>query len=423
MAANAAKYVENCALCFSCSWNVLLLSELVFQPITGEVDLVEDINLYCFKFLHLPWRLAHKDAYSVLSWGAFAIMSLGLARQTHCGFEVDLLYFFCGGLMVQLMTIKLWLVIVGGSFSYSLIILSSSLDAPLGSVIQMDSPQANFGIDGDLEDPLENVEFHDAPINSNASQLYCYDHSFMLLESARLTCYVLLSLVYVDAMQKVNYGITMFEIEYEDWVEEQDRQHGELKNALQTNASDMQLGLLVQSSLNHYSNLYRMKVDAAKVDVIYIISGVWKPLTERFFLWIGGSRPSELIKIIVPQLERLTEQQIMSIQSLFHSSQQTEEALTQGFERLYHSLVDEIATDPLVVGTNEVFKLETLECFVNQADLLRQETLLQMSRILTIGQAAQGLLAMGEYFHGLRTLSSSWSTRSRDPGHPTQLSN
>ncbi|XP_022637385.1 exocyst complex component EXO70B1-like [Vigna radiata var. radiata] len=55
-------------------------------------------------------------------------MSLGLSRLSQLGFEVDLLYFFCALLTVQLMKIKLWLVTVGGAFSYSLILLRSNLD-------------------------------------------------------------------------------------------------------------------------------------------------------------------------------------------------------------------------------------------------------------------------------------------------------
>ncbi|WVY91227.1 hypothetical protein V8G54_036741 [Vigna mungo] len=55
-------------------------------------------------------------------------MSLGLSRLSQLGFEVDLMYFFCGLLTVQLMKIKPWLVTVGGAFSYSLIILRSNLD-------------------------------------------------------------------------------------------------------------------------------------------------------------------------------------------------------------------------------------------------------------------------------------------------------
>lgn len=58
-----------------------------------------------------------------------------------------------------------------------------------------------------------------------------------------------------------------------------------------------------------------------------------------------------------------------------------------------------------------------------QADHLRHQTLLYMSRILTIGQTAQGLHAMGGYFHRLRTLSSSWAARSCDPAFTTQSSN
>ncbi|KHN17798.1 Exocyst complex component 7 [Glycine soja] len=69
------------------------------------------------------------DAYSLVSCAAFAIMSLAVSRLSHFGFEVDLLHFFSGVLTIQLMKIKSWLVIVGGSFSYSLVILRSSLVA------------------------------------------------------------------------------------------------------------------------------------------------------------------------------------------------------------------------------------------------------------------------------------------------------
>lgn len=53
--------------------------------------------------------------------------------------------------------------------------------------------------------------------------------------------------------------------------------------------------------------------------------------------------------------------------------------------------------------------------FLKQADHLRQQTLQQMSRILTTRQAARGLLALGEYFHRLRALSSLWAARPREP--------
>ncbi|XP_024640013.1 transcription factor TGA3 isoform X4 [Medicago truncatula] len=199
-------------------------------------------------------------------------------------------------------------------------------------------------------------------------------------------------------------GISLFEIEYGRWIEEQDRQNEELRNALQTNASDIQLHLLVESSLNQYSNLFRMKAEAAKADVFYLISGVWKSPVERLFLWIGGSRPSQILN-------------------------QAEDALSIGLEKLQQSMINNIQADPLDFGNYgfqmaaAIDKGEAVEGFVIQADHLRQQTLLYMSRILSIGQAAQGLLAMGEYFHRLRTLSSLWTARSCHHFYPTQHSN
>ncbi|XP_014503076.1 exocyst complex component EXO70B1-like [Vigna radiata var. radiata] len=92
------------------------------------------------------------DTYSLLSCVAFAIMSLGLSRLSQLGFEVDLLYFFCALLTIQLMKIKLWLVTVGGVFSYSLILLRCNLDPQPRSgyhglqhqdhvMLEIDSPQ------------------------------------------------------------------------------------------------------------------------------------------------------------------------------------------------------------------------------------------------------------------------------------------
>jgi len=61
------------------------------------------------------------DAYSVISWAAFATMSLGLSNLTQFGFQIDLLHFFCEGLTVQLMLIKWWLGTVGVGFIYFLL--------------------------------------------------------------------------------------------------------------------------------------------------------------------------------------------------------------------------------------------------------------------------------------------------------------
>ncbi|KAI4307340.1 hypothetical protein L6164_030540 [Bauhinia variegata] len=226
---------------------------------------------------------------------------------------------------------------------------------------------------------------------------------------------------YIGPSGTINPGIAAFEIEYGHWVEEQHRHNKELRSALQTQAPDIQLDLLVKSYLNHYSTLFRMKADAARADVFYLLSGVWKTSVERIFLWIGGSRPSELLNIVVPQLQPLTDGQILGFNNLRQSSQQAEDALSQGLDKLQQSLVYNIAADPMDMGNfgfqmaAAVEKIEAVEGFVNQADHLREQTLQQMSRILTPHQAARGLVALGEYFHRLRALSSLWAARPCDP--------
>ncbi|KAJ0241485.1 Transcription factor TGA7 [Hirschfeldia incana] len=218
----------------------------------------------------------------------------------------------------------------------------------------------------------------------------------------------------------VNTRIATFEMEYSHWLEEQSRRVSELRIVLQAQISDIELRILVESCLNHYANLFRMKSDAAKADVFYLMSGMWRTSTERLFQWIGGFRPSELLNVVMPYLQPLTDQQVLEVRNLQQSSQQAEDALSQGIEKLQQSLVENIAVDavsmdypPQMVAALE--NIQALEGFANQADHLRQQTLQQMAKILTTRQAARGLLALGEYLHRLRALSSLWAARPREP--------
>lgn len=75
-------------------------------------------------------------------------------------------------------------------------------------------------------------------------------------------------------------------------------------------------------------------------------------------------------QMLSAQLDPLTEQQLMGICSLQHSSQQAEEALFQGLEQLQQSLVETIASGPVVDGMQQMAvalgKLSNLEGFVRQ---------------------------------------------------------
>ena len=144
-------------------------------------------------------------------------------------------------------------------------------------------------------------------------------------------------------------------------------------------------------------------------------------------MWLGGFRSSELLKLLAGQLEPLTEQQLTGICNLQQSSQQAEDALSQGMEALQQSLAETLSSGSLGPAGSSgnvasymgqmamaMGKLGTLENFLRQADNLRLQTLQQMQRILTTRQSARALLAISDYFSRLRALSSLWLARPRE---------
>ncbi|KAK4791595.1 hypothetical protein SAY86_032008 [Trapa natans] len=223
---------------------------------------------------------------------------------------------------------------------------------------------------------------------------------------------------YGVAAGNISTGAAMFDMEYARWLEDDHRHISELRTALQAHLLDGDLRLIVDGYISHYDEMFRLKGLAAKTDVFHLITGMWTTPAERCFLWMGGFRPSELIKMLITQLDPLTEQQMMGIYSLQQSSQQAEEALTQGLEQLQQSLVDTVAGGLAIDGMHQMAialgKLSNLEGFVRQADNLRQQTLHQLRRILTVRQAARCFLVIGEYYGRLRALSSLWATRPRE---------
>ncbi|XP_055804920.1 TGACG-sequence-specific DNA-binding protein TGA-2.1-like [Solanum dulcamara] len=223
------------------------------------------------------------------------------------------------------------------------------------------------------------------------------------------------------------YWTLAFDAEYSRWLEEHNKHINELRTAVNSHASDPELRSIVNNVTAHYDEVFRVKGNAAKADVFHVLSGMWKTPAERCFMWIGGFRPSELLKLLVNQLEPLTEQQLAGIYNLQQSSHQAEDALSQGMEALQQSLAETLANgSPATEGSSgdvanymgqmamAMGKLGTLEGFLRQADNLRQQTLQHMHRILTTRQSARALLAISEYFSRLRALSSLWLARPRE---------
>ncbi|XP_071719938.1 transcription factor TGA2.3-like isoform X2 [Rutidosis leptorrhynchoides] len=222
-------------------------------------------------------------------------------------------------------------------------------------------------------------------------------------------------------------GSLAFVAEYSRWLEEQSKHITELRTAVTAHKSDGELRSLVETAASHFNDIFRLKRTAAKADVFHIIYGMWTSPAERCFMWIGGFRSSELLKLLVSHLEPLTEQQLASIDHLQQTSLQAEEALSQGMDALQQSLAETLASDAPVVPAGSsgmanymgqmamaMGKLGSLENFLRQADHLREKTLQQMHTILTTRQSARALLAINDYFSRLRALSTLWLARPQE---------
>jgi transcription factor TGA len=88
----------------------------------------------------------------------------------------------------------------------------------------------------------------------------------------------------------------MFDVDYARWLEEDSQRMAELHGGLHAHLPDSDLRAIVDDTLTHYDHLFNLKGMAAKADVFHLITGMWATPAERCFLWMGGFRPSELLK-------------------------------------------------------------------------------------------------------------------------------
>ncbi|XP_062199683.1 transcription factor TGAL7-like isoform X2 [Phragmites australis] len=216
----------------------------------------------------------------------------------------------------------------------------------------------------------------------------------------------------------------IFDMEYGRWVEEHSKLMYQLRAALNEHLADDQLQGFVDVAMAQHEELLNLKDTIARVDVFHLLSGVWASPAERCFLWLGGFRPSEVIKVMLKHVEPLSEGQILGIYNLQQSVQEREEALSHGMEANQQTISDIVATPDVAPATFmghmsvAMNKVASMEGFVSQADGLRQQTLHKLHDILTTRQAARCLVAIADYFHRLRALSTLWVARPRQDGGP-----
>ncbi|KAJ0974661.1 hypothetical protein J5N97_016626 [Dioscorea zingiberensis] len=220
-----------------------------------------------------------------------------------------------------------------------------------------------------------------------------------------------------------------FDIQYVRWFEELTLQINELKAAMNSDASDSDLEVIVDGVMSHYDEIFRLKGIAAKEDAFRLLSGIWQTPVERCFMWLGGFKSSEVIKFIARQLESLSAEQLGKIRDLKQFTEKAEDVLVRGVESVQQALAEILASG--FTGSSgslgnvanymgqmamAVGKLQTIEKFVCEADKLRQQSIHKVRRILTTRQAASALIVTYGYQSYLRTLSSFWVAQHRIDG-------
>jgi transcription factor TGA len=95
-----------------------------------------------------------------------------------------------------------------------------------------------------------------------------------------------------------------FDMEHARWQEEDGKMMRHLRAALEAEehaaappAAEAQLRQMVDAAAAHHGLLAELKAAVARADAFHLVSGAWVSAAERCFLWIGGFRPSELIKV------------------------------------------------------------------------------------------------------------------------------
>ncbi|KAJ0625393.1 putative transcription factor TGA like domain-containing protein [Helianthus annuus] len=167
-------------------------------------------------------------------------------------------------------------------------------------------------------------------------------------------------------------GIVVFEKKYDQWVVEQHKKESELATILQTDASDMELRVFVDGIVNHYQVLFQMKADAAKTDTFNLLYGSWKSPVERLFQWLGGFRPSEVLYILMPRFEPLTDTQVVNLSRLRHTCRQAEDALTQGLDKLEQTLAQSVTINITEGGNYDTHMSSMIEVAASLENFLNQ---------------------------------------------------
>ncbi|KAI3509764.1 hypothetical protein L1887_25286 [Cichorium endivia] len=207
---------------------------------------------------------------------------------------------------------------------------------------------------------------------------------------------------------------------YETWYEQLHHEIHHLTKAPRPPTTDddhRQLTQLVNKTMFHFSEYYRVKSLAANQDVLSIFSARWSTTLERSLHWIAGWRPTTAFHLIYTESSILFESRILDILHGIRTGDLGDLSPAQ-FTRVSELQCETVQqenaiTDQLSEWQDEVSeliggscgdldkKIQRLVKIVEKADELRMRTLKAVVELLTSQQAVEFLIAAAQLHFGI----------------------
>ncbi|KAH7524827.1 protein ZW2 [Ziziphus jujuba] len=150
------------------------------------------------------------------------------------------------------------------------------------------------------------------------------------------------------------------------------------------NHLEQQRNSIIEQVLSHYQEYYEEKARAALEDVFTVFSAPWLSSFERTFLWIGGFKPSMILRLVNNILGDLTPEQLQIMERMKAETSQAEKELMETTATVQESL----AAPPLLTLARRVGRLMGGEILNLDGALERVKT-----AMLGVLQSADGLRA------------------------------
>ncbi|XP_071731614.1 transcription factor TGA2.1-like [Rutidosis leptorrhynchoides] len=204
---------------------------------------------------------------------------------------------------------------------------------------------------------------------------------------------------------------------YNVWYCEHNNLIQSIHKALITNYKDSDIIPILNNVMDHFKHLFYVNNIAAKRDALNIIYGVWMKPTERCIMWVGGFRPSDILKLINTHVY-LTDLQSKNINELQSSTIHQERKISNTIANVEQKLAVRLVSDGFkdkgdgLALTNYIAHISqsmgnfhAMETYLHQADQLRLNILSNLQQMLTTKQFAESLLCINAYFKRIEAIN------------------